>query len=108
MLSLSLVGDLEMKRQPFYLFLVQAIREQLNERMGDDHAGEQSTSTIIIIILGMNERQLFRGGTYIYLHKMSQRKSMVEMDPRGYLPTLLPTSSSSSSSSTYGSTTYRY
>lgn len=61
-----------MKRQPFYLFLVQAIREQLNERMGDDHAGEQST-IIIIIILGMNERQLFRGGSYIYLHKMSQR-----------------------------------
>lgn len=96
-----------MKRQPFYLFLVRAIREQLNERMGDDHAGEQST-IIIIIILGMNESQLFRGGSYIYLHKMSQRKSMVEMNPRGYLPTILPTSSSSSSSSTYGSTTYRY
>lgn len=46
MLSLSIVGDLEMKRQPFYLFLVQAIREQLNERMGDDHAGEQSTIII--------------------------------------------------------------
>lgn len=97
-----------MKRQPFYLFLVQAIREQLNERMGDDHAGEQST-IIIIIILGMNESQRFRGGSYIYSHKMSQSKSMVEMDPRGYLPTILPTlSSSSSSSSTYGSTTYRY
>lgn len=62
-----------MKRQPFYLFLVQAIREQLNERMGDDHAGEQST-IIIIIILGMNERQLFRGGSYIYFTQDESKK----------------------------------
>lgn len=74
-----------MKRQPFYLFLVQAIREQLNERMGDDHAGEQST-IIIIIILGMNESQLFRGGD-LYIFTQDESKKINGRDGSTRLPT---------------------
>lgn len=74
-----------MKRQPFYLFLVQAIREQLNERMGDDHAGEQST-IIIIITLEMNERQLFRGGD-LYIFTQDESKKINGRDESTRLPT---------------------
>lgn len=73
-----------MKRQPLYLFLVQAIREQLNERMGDDHAGEQST-IIIIIILGINEGQLFRGGD-LYIFTQDESKKINGRDESTSLP----------------------